>query len=317
MNQKIKNLDYSKLLFTDIETVAETEGFDENHPKYDIWAWKQRDKETDVIKTAEENIRLYYKKAPLLAEWGKIVCISVGFIHNEELYVKSFTGNESQILLDFVNMVKSTGRMLAGHNLIGYDVPFCRKRFIINNLGDYLSEKQGNDVYMKPWLLDDAIFDSMIAWKGSGFANTSLEELAMVFNIPTSKDEYHGNQITELYYGGKIEELKKYCEKDVTVVANIVRVWRGESILEPTIKVETETKKQPMLVKLYNSKQFNQEVKDELKSLKILKRDKPTVIKLVLAHYMEQIDVMSRDKKELQETNKKREEEVIEFFKTL
>ena len=45
--------------------------------------------------------------------------------------------------------------------------------------------------------------------------------------------------------------------------------------------------------------------------------DKEVVKKLVLAHYKEQIDVMARNKKELQEINKQRTEEINTFFKKL
>ena len=81
--------------------------------------------------------------------------------------------------------------------------------------------------------------------------------------------------------------------------------------------VEPLVEEQPILTKLFKTKQFNEEVKNYLKSLKISKKDKPTVEKLVLAHYKEIIDVMAQNKKELTEINKQRTEEVKEFFKTL
>lgn len=287
MNQKIKNLEYEKLLFIDIETVAGCNNFDENHSQYSIWEWKQRNKETNEVLTAEENIKLYNTKAALFAEWGKIVCISAGFIHNGELHIKSFTGEEKEILINFIHLVKSTGRMLAGHNVISFDIPYIRKRFFINGLTEYLSDKQGCDVYMKPWLLDDAIFDTMVAWKGSAFVNTSLEELAMVFNIPTSKDNCHGNEVTEFYYSGRISEIKTYCEKDVAVVANILRVWKGDLILKPIIREEIVVEEITLLQKLNSNKAIYtaelEEIKVILSKPKISKKDKEIVFDLIKA----------------------------------
>lgn len=273
MNRKINTLEYSKLLFTDIETVAQEENFNQTHPNYPVWAWKQRDKETNELQSTEENIKAYKNKAALNAEWGKIVCISVGYIHNEELHIKSFTGEEKEILTNFVNLVKSSGRMIAGHNVIGFDVPYIRKRFFINGLKDYLTEGQGNDVYTKPWLLDDSIFDTMVAFKGSGYYNTSLDELAMVFNIPSSKSEYHGNQVGELYYSGGIKEIAKYCEGDVAVVANLLRVWKGDCILEPILR-DVEIEEQPILSKLYKASEISEEDRKKIESL--IKKKKPT-----------------------------------------
>lgn len=291
MNQKIKNLEYEKLLFIDIETVAGCNNFDENHPQYSTWEWKQRNKETNEVLTAEENIKLYNTKAALFAEWGKIVCISAGFIHNGELHIKSFIGEEKEILVNFINLVKSTGRMLAGHNVISFDIPYIRKRFFINGLSDYLSDKQGCDVYMKPWLLDDAIFDTMVAWKGSAFVNTSLEELAMVFNIPTSKDNCHGNEVTEFYYSGRIAEIKTYCEKDVAVVANVLRVWKGDLILEPIIREEVVVEEISLLKKLNSNKAIYaaelEEIKAILSKTKLSKKDKEMAFDLIKASLAE------------------------------
>lgn len=259
MNQKINNLNYDNLLFIDIETVKGCDNFDENHPHYDVWAWKHRNIDTNELPTAEAAIRLYNSKAALSAEWGKIACVSVGYINNEELHITSFTGDEKEILQRTIDTVKKTGRMLCGHNVIQFDIPYIRRRWFINNMGEYLSDKQGCDVYMKPWLLDDSIFDTMVAWKGSGYMNNSLDELAMVFNIPSSKDEMHGNQVSEYYYAGKINEISKYCSKDVAVVANIVRVWKGDAILEPIIRDAMETKPLPLLERIMAAGEINKE----------------------------------------------------------
>ena len=314
MNQTIKSLEYSKLLFVDIETVAGCNNFDENHPQYDIWAWKQRNKETNEILTAEENIKLYNTKAALFAEWGKIVCISVGFVHNEELHIKSFVGEEKQMLIDFIDLVKSTGRMIAGHNIIGFDINFIRKRFFINGLTDYLSDKQGNDVYMKPWLLDHSLFDTMVAWKGSGFANTSLEELTMVFGIPTSKDNCHGNEVTEFYYSGRIKEIQSYCEKDVASVANLVRVWKGDSILEPIIRQDVQVEELPLLQRIYKATNIDsatkEKIQEKLSKAKPSKKDKEILYDILTSLYINNA-MFSSDKEDVKEQKRKEIKELL------
>jgi DNA polymerase III epsilon subunit-like protein len=314
MNQKIKSLEYNRLLFVDIETVAGCNNFDENHPQYDIWAWKQRNKETNGILTAEENIKLYNTKAALFAEWGKIVCISVGFVHNEELHIKSFVGEEKQMLIDFIDLVKSTGRMIAGHNIIGFDINFVRKRFFINGLTDYLSDKQGNDVYMKPWLLDESLFDTMVAWKGSGFANTSLEELTMVFGIPTSKDNCHGNEVTEFYYSGRIKEIQTYCEKDVASVANLVRVWKGDSILEPIIRQDVQVEEIPLLQRIYKATNIDsstkEKIQEKLSKAKPSKKDREILYDILTSLYINNA-MFSSDKEDIKEQKRKEIKELL------
>lgn len=226
MNAKIKSLNFDNLLFMDIETVRGEETFDENHPHYDVWAWKQRDHDTNEIPTADEVIQSYYNKAALSAIWGKVVCISVGYISGGELHKKSFTGPEEIILREFVEMVKKSKRTLVGYNVIKFDIPFIRKRFFINGLDNYLDAKQGNDVYAKPWDLDESIFDLMVAWKGSSFANDSLDEVAMAFGIKNPKANLHGNEVSTYYYDGRLNEIVDYCEGDVEAVAKLLQAWK-------------------------------------------------------------------------------------------
>jgi DNA polymerase III epsilon subunit-like protein len=212
------------------------------------------------------------------------------------------------MLIDFIDLVKSTGRMIAGHNIIGFDINFIRKRFFINGLTDYLSDKQGNDVYMKPWLLDQSLFDTMVAWKGSGFANTSLEELTMVFGIPTSKDNCHGNEVTEFYYSGRIKEIQTYCEKDVASVANLVRVWKGDSILEPIIRQDVQVEELPLLQRIYKATSIDsatkEKIQEKLSKAKPTKKDREILYDILTSLYINNA-MFSSDKEDIKEQKRK------------
>lgn len=256
MNKTIRDLDLEKVLFFDIETVRQVQDFDENHPNYDTWAWKCRNTENNIIPPTEEVIAAYNNKAALSAEWGKIVCISVGFIKADKVHVKSLTGDEKEILEEFVSIVKKTGYKLAAHN-IPFDLPYIRKRYFINGLTDFLTENQGMDIGLKPWDMDKYTVDTMGLWKGISWANTSLDELCMVFNIPTPKDNMHGNEVGEYYYSGRIKEIADYCNKDVVAVANILRVWQGKSLLEVEIKQDVAIKDLPLLEQIKNTKEID------------------------------------------------------------
>ena len=300
MNSKIRKLKYEELLFVDIETVRGSENFDEKHPFYDVWAWKQRNKESNEIPSTDEVVQSYYNKAALFAEWGKIVCVSVGYIHNEKLYITSFTGEEEEILVSYVNMIKKQSRMLVFHNGISFDVPYLRKRWFINGLGEYISDKQGNDCYIKPWLLDDVILDSMVAWKGSGFMNTSMDELAMCLGIPSSKNEMKGNEVSEYFYDGKIDEIRKYCEKDVEVLANIIRKWKGDAIIQAEFKETIALKETPVLERIYTSKEISDKDKEDLRKLILVKKPNDEEIEILtdMIHKLSlKTDFDSKDKK--------------------
>lgn len=291
MNKRIENLKYEDLLFVDTESVRGLQVFDENSPHYDVWVWKQRNKDTNEIPPSEQVIQSYYDKAGLFAEWSRIVCISVGYIHNEKLYTKSFVGEEKDILKNFIDLVHQQNRMIVGHNL-SYDLPCIRKRFFINGLNGYLSDKQGSDIFMKPWLMDESVFDTMVAWKGIAFTNTSLDELAMVFNIPSSKDSFHGNEVSQKYYEGHIDQIQEYCEKDVEVVANILRVWKGDSILTRESK-QGKIEKKPILQRLYTSKELTTDIVEELRA--IVNKKKPTKKeKEILTDILEKLSIQEQ-----------------------
>lgn len=285
MNEQIRNLDYTKVLFCDIETVRGCNDFSAKHPHYNKWAWKQRDKVTNAFPSEEDVVKTYNERAALYPEWGKIVCISMGTIKQEDLVLTSLVGEEKEILHRFVEIVKGSGMSLCFHNS-AFDMPYIRKRFFANGLTDYLSETQGNDVGVKPWILVETIIDTMALWKGSAFLQTSLDELAMVFNLPSSKDELHGNEVSDYFYNGRITEIKDYCERDVAVLANIIRCWKGDApILEPKFKATPIFKPLSAIERIFKSGEVTEKDIAEIQALKLNKTDKKKALAIVSAAY--------------------------------
>ena len=293
MNTQIKNLDLNKIIAVDIETVRGIENFDEKHKYYDAWAWKVRDRKTNQIPDSKDVIASYYNESALSAEWGKIVCISVAYINKDKIVCKSFTGDEKEILKQFVALIKSSGRTMTLHNA-DFDLPYIRKRYFINGL-PFEDFHNHTDVGLKSWDVEKFAIDTMKLWKGIGFSNTSLDELAMAFDIPSPKGDMHGNEVGEYFYSGRIAEIAKYCEGDCTTVLNIIRRWRGENILEWESKTEVEVKPEGnLLQQLYFTKHLDGGAKEQLKKIlsknKITKKEKDIVFDLVKASLAE-IDI--------------------------
>ena len=87
MNTKI---DFKKILFLDIETVPEVENYaDLSETKQELFNLKTQYQRKEEI-TPDE----FYNRAGIWAEFGKIICISVGFFSSFEkdriFRVKSF-----------------------------------------------------------------------------------------------------------------------------------------------------------------------------------------------------------------------------------
>ena len=105
----IEKINLNNILFLDIETVPEAENFDELDA--DMKAlWEQK---TQYQRREEYTPEDFYDRAGIWAEFGKIVCISVGYFANKEdiaspvrystgrnFRVTSFFGEEKKILMD-------------------------------------------------------------------------------------------------------------------------------------------------------------------------------------------------------------------------
>src|SRR5690625_5875624 len=129
----LKNLEINKVLFLDIETVPMVEQWEDLSENWkNLWQ-KKISYQLKEEETAEE---MFYQRAGIMAEFGKIVCISFGMIvKGEKLRVKSFYGDdEKKILEDFIELLNSpyfaTGLILCSDNGKEFDFPFLGRRIL-------------------------------------------------------------------------------------------------------------------------------------------------------------------------------------------
>jgi len=226
---KIKNI-----LFLDIETVPCSQNFKDLDVTFQtLWAEKTTWQRKEEYTPAE----FYKLKAGVMAEFAKIICISVGylFIDNGENHfrIKSFYGDdEKQIITDFNELLNTQfnkkQHQLCAHNGKEFDFPFIARRTLINGLKlpallDIASKK--------PWEVNH--LDTMELWKFGDYKHyTSIKLLAALFNIPTPKDDIDGSQVAGVYWNDKdIERIKKYCQKDTLTVAQLLLKYKGEDLI--------------------------------------------------------------------------------------
>lgn len=224
------NQNISKLLFIDIETVgisSNYKSFEKEHPllhknfvQVSDW-FNKRFPETDGMSLDE----IFYNRAALIPEFGRIVCVSMGFIApNGEVKKQSFFGpNEEDILKktnDSFNKVQKLDYHLCGHNIKNFDIPYLIKRMIINGV---LPSKLLPSYDTKPWEIK--AIDTMEVWKQNGGGLCSLDLICSSLGIKSSKDgEIVGNKVHENFYEkSNYEEIKNYCEKDVDVIVDIIK----------------------------------------------------------------------------------------------
>jgi len=228
----IEKMNLEHILFLDIETVPEQENYNAlDTEMQSLWELKtQYQRKEDY--TPED----FYERAGIWAEFGKIVCISVGYFTLKgdirHFRVTSFFGEEKKILQDFSNLMNNhfnqPQHVLCGHNAKEFDIPFIARRMIINQVP---IPNKLNLFGKKPWEVPH--LDTLELWKFGDYKHfTSLKLLTKVLGIPSSKGDIDGSQVGHVFYVEKdIDRIVIYCEKDVIAVAQIFLRLRREDLL--------------------------------------------------------------------------------------
>ncbi len=228
------SINLSNILFLDIETVPEASSFTElSEMKQELFAKKTEYQRKDEF-TPEE----FYERAGIWAEFGKIVCISVGFFDpyskEKTFRIKSFYGDdEVKILEDFRSLLEKhfykPNHLLCAHNGKEFDFPFIARRMIINKVA--LPEKL-NLFGKKPW--EVAHLDTLELWKFGDYKHyTSLNLLTNILGIASPKEDIDGSQVAQVYYEDKdLDRIAKYCENDTLAVAQVYLRLMGFDILK-------------------------------------------------------------------------------------
>jgi DNA polymerase elongation subunit (family B) len=226
----------NKLLFLDIETVGLYYDLDDLHHQspqlHRVWEdsgyeYFKRQYPEDSELTSDN---MFMKRAGLLAEFGKIVCVSVGFVlENGETKLDSFTGEEKEILTKCSSLLKRVdklGFLICGHNVKNFDLPYIGKRMIINGI---TVPSIVPNYKIKPW--ESRVLDTKEVWNFNSYRGlSSLELVCASLEIPNPKDnEVNGANLHSFYYNEKstkeerIEKIKNYCEKDVLSLIKFVQ----------------------------------------------------------------------------------------------
>jgi len=222
------------ILFIDIETVPMYADFDQLPDIYKkLWTRKAE----FLPKKPEDTPATIYSRAGIYAEFGKIICISVGAMKTinskKSFKIKSFFGDdEKKLLEEFVQLLNShyskKENLLCGHNIKEFDIPYLSRRMIINGVKlPVMLDLAGK----KPWEVGH--LDTLELWKFGDYKNfTSLELLATIFGIPTPKDDIDGSDVARVYYIEKdLKRIVTYCQKDVLTVVQLMLKYQGKQLI--------------------------------------------------------------------------------------
>jgi len=229
----LKHLSDFQLLYLDIETTsAYPTYFDMPDRIRTLWDKKAK----NINYKGDLKLMELFNRSGIYSEFGKIVCISVGYIvkDSSQLRLKSyFSDDEKKLLLDFADLLNhhfnSHKHLLCAHNGKEFDFPYIARRMLINmiELPEII-----NLAGKKPWEVRH--LDTLELWKFGDYKHyTSLELLAAIFNIPTPKDDIDGSMVGHVYWEEKdLPRIVEYCQKDVITIAQLLRKYLGMNLIK-------------------------------------------------------------------------------------
>ena len=117
-------------------------------------------------------------------------------------------------------LITQNFKYICGYNIIQFDLPICSynasKYFDITSVLNPLF----NVSQKKIWDMRNVI-DLMDVVRGTHFSNISLDEALYHYDIPSSKDDISGSQVSEVYYSEGPERIYEYVKKDVFATVNL------------------------------------------------------------------------------------------------
>ena len=230
------NAEFSSVLFLDIETVASVPSYDQLSERMKVqWARKVSFFKREQTQSDED---LFNLRAGIYSEFGKIIAIGVGKFYEPApgtlgIKTRCLSGHdESIVLYDFKNLLEKTDQSnlkLCAHNGKEFDFPYLCRRMLVNSvpIPDVL-----NHPGKKPW--EVPYLDTMEMWKfGDHKHYTSLDLLAAIFDIPTSKTEMDGSMVNQVYYQEKnLNKISGYCVADVVALAQLYLKLKGMQLVD-------------------------------------------------------------------------------------
>ncbi len=226
--------DIKDILFLDIETVSCVDQYGKLSERLKTqWARKANFFKREENQTDED---LFHERAGIYAEFGKIIVIAIGKYTEENgvlgLRTKYFTDHdEKRLLNDFRTVLEKMGPgvRLCAHNGKEFDFPYLCRRSLVNGIP---VPSVLNVAGKKPWEVGH--LDTMEMWKFGDYKHyTSLDLLAAIFNIPTSKGVMDGSMVSKVYYQeGDLKKIAEYCVGDVIAIAQLYLKMKGMDLID-------------------------------------------------------------------------------------
>lgn len=312
MNKNIQKINIEDCLFYDAEFVSANEDIAIDSKEYDLFQYRNRNKETGEFLEPTELKELYKQKAALTLGFNRIVTIGVGYVKDGEVRIKALQGTESELLQEFAKITNHF-KYFVSYNGINFDAPsivaLSNKYF---SVADLISDGF-NPSQKKPWELKQHV-DLIEVIRASYYQNLSFELACYMYDIPSPKQGLQGSEVTKTYYSKGIEPILDYVTEDVFALVNLFQAVRWEPRFEDYVDSTENLKPKSVVEQLVQSKELTKGIQEELQKLlqkkKISKKDRE-VLKDILFSLILRSDFDAKDSKE---EIQRKQEEVEQFI---
>lgn len=154
-----------------------------------------------------------YAKSAFDATFSRIVCIGL-LEFSDQMEARSavawYGGNERELLRRFwARLGQDRPALFITHNGLGFDLPFLKKRSIINQV------KPSLDINLAKFRTEP-VYDTMAIWSNWDTRGwIKLDVLARALQVETKSGS--GEQVAEMWEKGQGLELARYCLQDTYV----------------------------------------------------------------------------------------------------
>jgi len=152
-------------------------------------------------------------KGALDALTGRIVCIGLLFDNGEKVTETTIVDqDEHRLLEEFWAMVRPTD-VLAGHNILEFDIPFIRQRSWIHGI------QPSRPIDLRKYYTGDVI-DTMQVWTNWGYKKgVTLDNLggALGCGVKTG----HGADVAQWWAARDLASIVSYCLEDVRLTYRV------------------------------------------------------------------------------------------------
>ena len=175
--------------------------------KFERMNWSEKYKDIDEA---------YLENAGIIPTYGKICCISFGYLDNEgQKQIRSIYGeDEKEIVNSFNELLKKIEKKnfsLSGFRINYFDIPW-----VLHKLHKW-GIQPADMIYVygkKPW--DMRVVDMSDDWRQKFAWAFSFDEMCYELGVRSPKDVINGSDVHKFFWSGRLEEIKTYCEKDVS-----------------------------------------------------------------------------------------------------